>query len=121
MLRFRRLPVSALSLFGLAGADVPAPPAMVPGGIVNTASHLPAWLRGAALAPGMRFTIPSVRLGPEIAVRSRELDPPAKLADVSVRTGRASGQWMPACCWGALPAWKPGCRKRRRSAKWNLR
>jgi len=85
MLRFQRLLASALLLFGLAGADVPAPPAIVPGGIVNTASRLPASLRGGALAPGLRFTIPGVRLGPEVAVGASENDPPVKLADVSVR------------------------------------
>jgi len=39
MLRFPRLLVPALSLFGLAGAEVPASNGIVPGGIVNSASQ----------------------------------------------------------------------------------
>jgi len=68
----------------MAGGDMP-PPAIVPGGIVNAASRLPASLRGGAIAPGMRFTIPGVRLGPETTMRGNESDPPIGLAEVSVR------------------------------------
>jgi uncharacterized protein (TIGR03437 family) len=84
MRRFWHLLVAVVSLLSLAGADMP-PPAIVPGGIVNAASHLPASLRGGAIAPGMRFTIPGVRLGPETTVRGSESDPPIGLAEVSVR------------------------------------
>ncbi|HEX3743153.1 MAG TPA: hypothetical protein VHW09_04475 [Bryobacteraceae bacterium] len=84
MRRFRHLLVSAVSLFGLAGADGP-PPAIVPGGIVNAASRLPATLRGGALAPGMRIFIPGVRLGPENPERGSESEPLVRLADVTVR------------------------------------
>ena len=69
----------------LASADGPAPPAIVPGGVVNSASRLPSSLRGGAIAPGARFTIPGVRLGPETPVRGDDSDPPVKLADVTVR------------------------------------
>jgi uncharacterized protein (TIGR03437 family) len=72
-------------LMDLAGADLPAPPAIAPGGIVNAASRLPASLRGGALGPGARFTIPGVRLGPDIGVRGSESDPPVQLANVAVR------------------------------------
>jgi uncharacterized protein (TIGR03437 family) len=85
MRRFRSVLTGAVSVLSLVGADIPAPPAIAPGGIVNAASKLPAQLRGGAIAPGARFTIPGVRLGPETAVRGSESDPPAKLADVSVR------------------------------------
>ena len=85
MRRFRKVLVGVASLMGLAGADMPAPPAIAPGGVVNAASRLPASLRGGALAPGARFTIPGVRLGPDIGVRGSESDPPVKLADVAVR------------------------------------
>jgi len=85
MQRFRNMLAGVASLLGLAGADIPAPPAIAPGGIVNAASRLPASLRGGAIAPGARFTIPGVRLGPDIGVRGSESDPPVKLADVSVR------------------------------------
>src|ERR1017187_3431363 len=83
--RFRNVLAGVASLLGLAGADIPAPPAIAPGGIVNAASRLPASLRGGAIARGARFTIPGVRLGPDIGVRGSESEPPAKLADVSVR------------------------------------
>jgi uncharacterized protein (TIGR03437 family) len=66
-------------------ADVPAPPAIEPGGIVNAASLMPATLAGGALAPGARCRIPGVRLGPAVGVRGSESDPPVRLADVSVR------------------------------------
>src|ERR1035441_1180263 len=86
MVRFRNvLATGAAALLGLAGADIPAPPAIAPDGIVNAASRLPASLRGGAIARGARFTIPGVRLGPDIGVRGSESEPPAKLADVSVR------------------------------------
>ena len=88
MRRFRKVLVGVASLMGLAGADMPAPPAIAPGGVVNAASRLPASLRGGALAPGARFTIPGVRLGPDIGVRGSESDPPVKLADVGVRIAR---------------------------------
>jgi uncharacterized protein (TIGR03437 family) len=81
----RNMLAGVASLMGLAGADIPAPPAIVPGGIVNSASRLPASLRGGAIARGARFTIPGVRLGPDVGVRGSESDPPVKLADVSVR------------------------------------
>jgi uncharacterized protein (TIGR03437 family) len=84
MRRFRHLLVAVVSLLTLAGAGMP-PPAIVPGGIVNAASRLPASLRGGAIAPGMRFTIPGVRLGPETTVRGNESDPPIRLAEVSAR------------------------------------
>src|ERR1039457_2548222 len=86
MVRFRNvLATGAAALLGLAGADIPAPPAIAPDGIVNAASRLPAALRGGASARGARSTIPGVRLGPDIPVRGSESEPPAKLADVSVR------------------------------------
>jgi uncharacterized protein (TIGR03437 family) len=85
MRRFRNMLAAVASLLSLAGADIPAPPAIAPGGIVNAASRLPASLRGGAIAPGARFTIPGVRLGPDIGVRGSESDPPVKLAAVSVR------------------------------------
>ena len=85
MRRFRNVLAGVASLLGLAGADIPAPPAIAPGGIVTAASRVPASLRGGAIAPGARFTIPGVRLGPDIGVRGGESDPPVKLADVSVR------------------------------------
>ena len=84
MRRFRHLLVAVIVLLGPAGADIP-PPAIVPDGIVNAASGLPASLRGGAIAPGMRFLIPGVRLGPEAAVRGSQSHPPLKLAEVSVR------------------------------------
>ena len=85
MRHFRNTLAGVASLLGLAGADIPAPPAIAPGGIVNAASRLPASLRGGAIAPGARFSIPGVRLGPDIGVRGSESDPPVELADVSVR------------------------------------
>src|ERR1035441_9839077 len=92
MVRFRNvLATGAAALLGLAGADIPAPPAIAPDGIVNAASRLPATLRGGAIARGARFTIPGVRLGPDIGVRGSESDPPAKLADVSVRIAQRDG------------------------------
>ena len=110
MLRFQRLLVSAIVIFGLAGADIPVPPAIVPGGIVNTASRVPASLRGGALAPGMRFTIPGVRLGPDVAVRGSEADPPVKLADVSVRirqADRAMDAGLLLVSASSIDAWMP--------------
>lgn len=91
MRRFRNVLVGVAALMGMAGADVPAPPAIAPGGVVNAASRLPASLRGGALAPGARFTIPGVRLGPDIGVRGSESDPPVKLADVAVRIAQGDG------------------------------
>jgi uncharacterized protein (TIGR03437 family) len=89
MRRFRNVLVAGVAaLLGLAGADTPAPPSIAPGGIVNTASRLPASLRGGAIARGARFTIPGVRLGPATDVRGSESDPPARLADVSVRVAQ---------------------------------
>src|ERR1039457_4079404 len=85
MRRFRNVLAGVASLMGLAGADIPAPPAIAPGGIVNAASRLPASLRGGAIARGARLTIPGVRLGPDIGVHGSESDPPARLGDVSVR------------------------------------
>ncbi len=85
MRRLRNALAGVFSLMGLAGADLPAPPAIAPGGVVNAASRLPASLRGGALGPGARFTIPGVRLGPDIVVRGSESDPPVKLTDVTVR------------------------------------
>ena len=78
----------AVSLVALSGADVPIPPAIAPGGIVNAASQWPASLRGGAIAPGARFTIPGVRMGPSAPVRGSESDPPANLAGVSVRVAQ---------------------------------
>jgi uncharacterized protein (TIGR03437 family) len=91
MRRFRNVLAGVVALLGLAGADIPAPPAIAPGGIVNAASRLPASLRGGAIAPGARFTIPGVRLGPDIGVRGGEFDPPVRLADVSVRVVQRDG------------------------------
>jgi uncharacterized protein (TIGR03437 family) len=85
MRRFCNVLAGAISLVGLAVADTPAPPAIVPGGIVNAASQLPPSLRGGALSGDARFIIPGVRLGPEIPVRGSESNPPDKLALVSVR------------------------------------
>ena len=86
MLRFWHILTAGVACcWLLAAADTPAPPAIAPNGIVNTASRLPATLRGGAIARGARFTIPGVRLGPDIGVRGSESEPPAKLADVSVR------------------------------------
>jgi uncharacterized protein (TIGR03437 family) len=85
MRAFRRVLAGALTLWGLASADTPAAPAIVPGGIVNSASRLPASLRGGAIAQGARFLIPGMRLGPATPVRGSESSPPDKLADVSVR------------------------------------
>src|ERR1035438_4045044 len=84
----RNVLAGVAALLGLAGADTPAPPSIAPGGIVNTASRLPASLRGGAIARGARFTIPGVRLGPATDVRGSESDPPARLADVSVRVAQ---------------------------------
>lgn len=75
--------ISSLLLLFLA--DVPAPPAIEPGGIVNSASLAPSALPGGSLAPGARFRIPGVRLGPSAGVRGDEANPPSHLADVSVR------------------------------------
>jgi uncharacterized protein (TIGR03437 family) len=83
MRRFRKLLAGAVMLLGLSGAGIP--PAIAPGGIVNAASRLPASLRGGAIAAGARFTIPGVRLGPEIAVHGSESDPPTVLSDVTVQ------------------------------------
>jgi uncharacterized protein (TIGR03437 family) len=83
--RFRSALAAAVSLVALSGADIPVPPAIAPGGIVNAASLLPASLRGGAIAPGARFTIPGVRLGPVAPLRGSESDPPSNLAGVSVR------------------------------------
>src|ERR1035441_9766606 len=91
MRRWRNVLAGVASLMGLGGADMPAPPAIAPGGVVNAASRLPASLRGGALAPGARFTIPGVRLGPDIGVRGSESDPPVKLADVAVRIAQGDG------------------------------
>ncbi|MDE3164861.1 MAG: hypothetical protein KGN36_03570 [Acidobacteriota bacterium] len=66
-------------------ADIPAPPALMPGGIVNSASRMPATLPGGAIARGARFVIPGVRLGPAEAQRGDEADPPSTLGGVSVR------------------------------------
>ena len=85
MRRLRNVLAGVASLLGLAGADIPAPPAIAPGGIVNAASQFPASLRGGAIARGARFTIPGVRLGPAIGVHGSESLPPAALAAVSVR------------------------------------
>src|ERR1039457_7314293 len=99
MRRFRNVRVAGVAaLLGLAGADTPAPPSIAPGGIVNAASRLPASLRGGAIARGARFSIPGVRLGPDIGVRGSESEPPVELADVSGRIARADragggGSW----------------------------
>jgi len=66
-------------------ADIPAPPAIVPGGVVNAASLMPATLPGGAVARGARIRIPGVRLGPDRLVRGSESDPPSGLAGVSVQ------------------------------------
>lgn len=85
MPRVANVLVGALLLLGLASADVPAPPAIVPGGIVNAASRMPASLRGGAIAAGARFLIPGVRLGPDAPVPGSESAPPPTLAGVSVQ------------------------------------
>src|ERR1035438_2366752 len=85
MRRLRYVLAGVASLMGLAGGHMAGPPGIAPGGGGHAASRLPASLRGGALAPGARFTIPGVRLGPEIGVHGSESDPPVKLADVAVR------------------------------------
>lgn len=78
----------ALHLSGLLllllQADKPAPPAIVPGGIVNAASLMPATLPAGALAPGARIRIPGIRLGPPSAIEAPAADAPAQLAGVTV-------------------------------------
>src|SRR6185437_3736432 len=81
----RSIPLLALALVCLAADDVPAPPAIQPGGIVNAASRLPATLPGAGIARGARFMIPGVRLGPVEPAHGSESDPPTSLAAVSVQ------------------------------------
>jgi hypothetical protein len=81
----RYIPLFGLALLCLAADEIPAPPAIQPGGIVNAASHLPATLPGAGVARNARFSIPGVRLGPTVAARGSETDPPTKLAEVSVQ------------------------------------
>lgn len=93
MRRFCGLAAGVGLIWGLAGADGTPPPALTPGGIVNAASQLPSSLRGGAIAVGARFTIPGVRLGPEVAVRGSESDPPTKLADVAVRVVQGDRAW----------------------------
>jgi len=66
-------------------ADTQIPPAIDPGSLVNAASRMPSSLPGGALARGARFSLSGVRLGPHIAVRGSESDPPAMLGDVSVQ------------------------------------
>src|ERR1019366_6648915 len=94
MRRFRKVLVGVASLMGLAGADMPAPPAIAPGGVVNAASRLPASLRGGALAPGARFTIPGVRLGPDVGVRIAQGDRVVDAGLLLVSATRIDG-WMP--------------------------
>jgi uncharacterized protein (TIGR03437 family) len=93
MRRFWGLAAGMGLIWALAGADGTPPPALTPGGIVNAASQLPASLRGGAIAAGARFSIPGVRLGPDVAVRGSEADPPAKLADVAVRVAQGDRAW----------------------------
>jgi uncharacterized protein (TIGR03437 family) len=110
MRRLRNALAGVASLMGLAGADAPAPPAIASGGVVNTASRLPASLRGGALGPGARFTIPGVRMGPDIGVRGSESDPPVKLADVAVRIaqgGRAVDAGLLMVSATRIDAWMP--------------
>lgn len=73
-------------------ADIPAPPAIEPDGVIS-ASMMPAGLPGGAIARGARIVIPGVRLGPEEPVRASEANPPLKVAGVSValeHTGAAA-------------------------------
>ncbi|HEX5229899.1 MAG TPA: hypothetical protein VFW44_19440 [Bryobacteraceae bacterium] len=65
-------------------ADSQIPPAIDPGSVVNAASRMPASLPAGALAPGARFTLTGVRLGPEHPERGNEKDPPAMLSGVSI-------------------------------------
>ncbi len=78
-----------LLLFPWVAIEVPAPPAIAPGGVVNAASLMPSTLAGGAIARGARIRIPGVRLGPDTAVRGAESDPPLELAGVSVRFAQA--------------------------------
>src|SRR5262245_26650698 len=73
----------------IRAADNPAPPAIEPGGVWNAAGRVPPSLSGGAVAPGGRFTISGVRMGPERGVAGSESDPPEALGDVTVRTGTA--------------------------------
>jgi uncharacterized protein (TIGR03437 family) len=110
MPRLGNVLMGAASLLTLAGAQIPAPPAIVPGGIVNSASRMPATLAGAAIAPGARYMIPGVRLGPEVPVRGSESDPPVQLAGVSVRVAqgdRAVDARLLSVSAASIEAWMP--------------
>jgi len=73
------------TLVVLVFADIPAPPAIDQGGVVNGASHMPASLAGGAIARGARFSLSGVRLGPVRPLRGSESEPPISLGAVSVR------------------------------------
>jgi uncharacterized protein (TIGR03437 family) len=84
-MRIRLLASAALPpLLLLAFADIPAPPAIDPGGVLNGASRMPASLPGGAIARGARFSLSGVRLGPESAVTGDQQNPPTQLGGVSV-------------------------------------
>jgi uncharacterized protein (TIGR03437 family) len=57
--------VSLVSISQLMGQQRVAPPAILPHGIVNTASRMPPDVPGGSIARGSLFTIYGVRLGPE--------------------------------------------------------
>jgi len=110
MRRFRVVPAGVVSLLCFAGADIQAPPAIVPDGIVNAASRLPASLRGGAIAAGARFTIPGVRLGPDTPVLGSEADPPVNLSSVAVRIAqgdRAVDAGLLLVSATSIEAWMP--------------
>src|SRR5579872_6236182 len=84
-MRIRSLAFSLLAPFLLlAFADIPAPPAIDQGGVLNGASRMPASLPGGAIARGARFSLSGVRLGPERTVTGDQQNPPARLGEVSV-------------------------------------
>jgi uncharacterized protein (TIGR03437 family) len=53
--------ISRTACLGIAAAALAQPPAIAPGGIVNSASWIPSSLPGGRLAPGARVTIPGIR------------------------------------------------------------
>src|ERR1700730_1582531 len=64
----------ALVLFAAADASrKPAPPHILPEGVINAASQMPSQLPGGAIARGSLFRILGVRLGPgQVSVRVRK-------------------------------------------------
>jgi uncharacterized protein (TIGR03437 family) len=88
-MRFCCVPALVAAHFALL-ANAQTPPAIDPGSVVNAASRLPSTLAGGALAPGARFSLSGVRLGPQISVKGNESDPPVSLAGVSVQIMQGS-------------------------------